>query len=264
MQTARVGECVPAFELDCITSDGKQRRIDAKRMRGSWTALVFYPRDFSFICPTEIIAFSSRIEDFRERNCHILGISIDDLPTHARWFKTAIADGGVGPLRYPLAADIDGVVSRRFGVWSERLGLAHRALFLIDPDGVIQFSLVHGPKVGRNVDEVLRVLDALKSGGLCPASWTAADGTLNVEELLKPGRTLGHFRIERELGRGSFGSVVQANDLRLQRQVALKILRKNRGSMTRNQMLNEARARRWSATPMYARCFRWMKSTGCP
>jgi len=171
-----------------------------------------------------------------------LAISIDDIATHETWLNASPKDGGVGKLRFPLGSDIDGKVSKAFGVWDDDLELAHRGLFFVDPQGVIQYSLVHGPSVGRNVDESLRVLDGLQSGGLCPVAWTAADGTLDVESLLKPGRMLGHYRIVEELGRGTFGSVFKADDLRLKRRVALKVLKQTDGAAATGQLLEEARS----------------------
>ena len=150
-------------------------------------------------------------------------------------------EGGLGHLQFPLASDVDGAVARQFGVWIPDKEAAARGLFLIDPAGLLQYAAVHNLSVGRNVDETLRVLDALQTGGLCPASWTNADGTIDPEQALRPGRVLGHYRIERLVGEGSFGSVFAAWDLRLQRRVALKVLRRN-SEESREAMLREASA----------------------
>jgi serine/threonine protein kinase len=140
-----------------------------------------------------------------------------------------------------LASDPDGAMARAYGVWVEEKLVSTRGLFIIDPDGVLQYAVVHNLNVGRSPDEVLRVLDALQTGGLCPASWTAADGTIDAERALQPGRILGHYRIRQKLGGGTFGTVFAAWDLRLERVVALKVLKRNVFD-SRDAVLAEARA----------------------
>ncbi len=239
---ASVGETAPPFVLPCLDApDAPQRAASLEDYAGKWLILLFYPRDFSFVCPTELTAFSARIEDFRSRECTILGVSIDGIDTHREWLSTAPVDGGLGPLRFPLASDAGGQLARAYRVWNALKQVSTRGLFIIDPDGVLQYSVVHNLSVGRSTDETLRVLDALRTGGLCPASWTRADGTLDLETGLQPGRVLGHYRIRRPLGVGSFGNVFEAWDLRLERPVALKILKYN-ASRSRSILLQEARA----------------------
>ena len=165
------------------------------------------------------------------------------IESHSNWLRTPVNEGGLGHLQFPLASDVDGTVARQFGVWIPEKESAARGLFLIDPAGILQYAAVHNLSVGRNVDETLRVLDAVQSGGLCPASWTNADGTIDPEQALRPGRVLGHYRIERLVGRGTFGSVFAAWDLRLQRRVAIKVLRRN-SEDSREAMLREAERRR--------------------
>jgi len=208
---------------------------------GSWLLLLFYPRDFSFVCPTELTSFSARAADFKRRNCRMLGVSVDSIASHIEWLNTPPADGGLGPLQFPLASDAQGEVAQRFGIWLADSGVSARGLFLVDPQGILQYSVVHNLSVGRSVDEILRVLDALESGGLCPASWTAADGNIDPETALQPGRVLGHYRIRRLLGKGTFGSVFAAWDLHLERNVALKVLKRN-AAESRSDILREARA----------------------
>lgn len=235
-----IGHPAPDFELPSICADGTSALRTLATYRGRWLALMFYPRDFSFVCPTELTAFSARLEDFRRRNCRILAVSIDSVELHTKWLKTPVEQSGVGALRFPLASDTDGRCCRAYGVWNSQAELANRGLFLIDPNGDVQYSVIHSLSVGRSVEEVLRVLDALRSGGLCPANWTKADGTLDVNRLLGSGRVLGHYRVEQELGRGSFASVFSAWDQRLERWVALKILR--RAGSDDKDILGEARS----------------------
>ncbi len=240
--TAGVGRPAAAFDLMCVDASGDgQRPARFKDYAGRWLILLFYPRDFSFVCPTELTAFSARIGDFRRRGVELLGLSVDSLDMHREWLDTPPAQGGLGPLQFSLASDPDGATARAYGVWNADKGVSTRGLFVIDPDGVLQYSVVHNLSVGRSTDEVLRVIDALQTGGLCPASWTRADGTLDPESALQPGRVLGHYRIRRPLGTGSFGNVFDAWDLRLERPVALKVL-KRYGSESRDVLLNEARA----------------------
>lgn len=184
---------------------------------------------------------SGRIDEFRDNGCEVLGISTDSVETHERWLKTAPTEGGIGALNFPLASDNDGDVSQHYGVYVERQNLALRAMFIIDPNGVLQYQSVHSLSVGRSVNETLRVLDALQSGGLCPAERESGQDTIDVEATLGPNRVIGQYRIEAEIGRGAFGTVFLARDLTLERNVALKVLRKS-DTASSQLLLDEARA----------------------
>ena len=184
---------------------------------------------------------SGRISEFQDRGCEVLGVSTDDVDTHTRWLTTKPVDGGLGPIAFPLAADPDGLACSQYGVYVEKQRVALRGLFIVDPNGVLQYQVVHSLSVGRSSDEVLRVLDALQSGGLCPGEREAGGATIDVTADLRTGRVLGPYRIESELGRGSFGTVFKATDTLLDRPVALKILRSDDSSAT-ELLLNEARA----------------------
>ena len=241
MLGVRVGEAAPEFALTCVgTLNATPRPVRLRDYCGRWLALIFYPRDFSFVCPTELTAFSARLTDFNKRDCELLGISVDSIQLHHEWLTTPTEEGGLGPLQFPLASDPDGTVARAFGVWVDEKQVSTRGLFIIDPDGVLQYAVAHNLSVGRDPDEVLRVLGALQTGGLCPASWTSADGTIDPEAALQPGRILGHYRIRERLGGGTFGTVFAAWDLRLERMVALKVLKRN-VLESREAVLNEAR-----------------------
>lgn len=237
-----VSQPAPDFRLACVAT-GVSAPFDATLAdyAGGWLLLAFYPRDFSFVCPTELVALSARHHEFAARNCRILAASVDSCDTHREWLASPPSAGGVGALQFPLASDADGRVADAYGAWQPDVGLSLRGLFLIDPQGLVQYSVVHNLAVGRNVDEILRVLDALQSDGLCPASWTNADGTIDVERGLHPGRVLGHYRIQRLLGHGTFGNVFAARDLRLDRVVALKVLKSNSPG-SRDCVLREARS----------------------
>jgi eukaryotic-like serine/threonine-protein kinase len=237
-----VNHQAPNFALECIDWENlRERSVRLGDYAGDWLILLFYPRDFSFVCPTELIAFSARVAEFAKLNCKLLGVSVDSLALHREWLETPREKGGLGPLQFPLASDAKGQAARAYGVWDGDKQAAQRGLFIIDPEGVLQYSLIHNLNVGRNPAEVLRVLEALQTGGLCPANWTSADGPLDPESVLKPGQVLGHYRIGRLLGDGTFGSVVAAWDLRLERDVAIKILKRDLAT-SRDAVLAEARS----------------------
>lgn len=241
--TAAVGLAAPPFDLRCTMVEGYATggRARLTDFRGSWLLLVFYPRDFSFVCPTELMALSAHHEDFAERGCQLVGVSVDPLEVHEEWLATPVSQGGIGPIRFPLASDPDGGIARAYGVYLEAKRVAARGVFFIDPAGVLQAQVVHNLDVGRSVDETLRVLDALRSGGLCPVSWTLGDGTIDPSLQLEPGRTLGRYRIRDRLGRGGFGMVFEAWDLWLERRVALKVLNPGQKADV-DTLLREARA----------------------
>jgi serine/threonine protein kinase len=184
---------------------------------------------------------SGRIAEFRERQCDVLGISTDSAATHQRWLATLPGEGGVGPLRFPLASDEDGSVARAYGVYVEGQKLALRGLFIIDPNGVLQYQVVHSLSVGRSTEEILRVLEGLQMGGLCAGERKRGEPALDVARELTPDRVIGHYRIEAELGGGSFGTVYRARDLTLERTVALKVIRPG-GPLAPEALLAEARA----------------------
>jgi serine/threonine protein kinase len=171
----------------------------------------------------------------------VLGISTDSVETHERWLAAAPAEGGLGGLNFPLAADEDGAVSRVYGVYLERQHVALRGLFLIDPNGVLQYQVVHSLAVGRNTEEILRVLEGLQLGGLCPGERQRGEPALDLSQALGVNHVLGPFRIEAELGGGSFGTVFRARDITLDRDVALKVLRPG-GPVPPAALLAEARA----------------------
>lgn len=241
MSWPNVGAAAPDFSLTTIRSgDVAPRPVQLRDYSGRWLMLIFYPRDFTFVCPTELTAFGARLDDFGQRECELLGVSVDSVELHREWLTTPIAAGGLGPLPFPLASDPDGTVTRAYGVWVEEKQVSARGLFAIDPGGILQYAVVHNLNVGRSPEEVLRVLDALRTGRLCPASWTAADGTIDPERALQPGKFLGHYRIRKPLGSGTFGTVFAAWDLRLERMVALKVLKRNIVD-SRRAVLAEAR-----------------------
>jgi peroxiredoxin (alkyl hydroperoxide reductase subunit C) len=167
-----VGKPAPDFKM--LTTQNIEKLNSTASLadyRGKWLILFFYPLDFTFVCPTEITAFADRYQEFADLDCEILGVSTDSVYSHRAWIRTPRAENGLGELPFPLAADMTMEVSRNYGVLLEDEGIALRGLFIIDPEGVVKYQVVHDNNIGRNVDETLRVLEALQSGGLCPANW---------------------------------------------------------------------------------------------
>jgi serine/threonine protein kinase len=180
------------------------------------------------------------MEEFKDVGCAVLGLNTDSIETHQRWLQTSPENGGLGPIDFPLASDSDGALCRQYGVYVERQHLAQRGMFIVDPNGVLQYQVVHSLSVGRSTDEVLRVLDALQSGGLCPAEREIGQETIGILKEVQPNRVIGTYRIESEIGRGSFGAVFRARDILLDRAVALKILRPQ-SEIPTDALLEEAR-----------------------
>lgn len=167
----QVGKEAPDFELDAVV-EGEFSRVSLRDYRGKWLVLFFWPMDFTFVCPTEVTAFSTRIDEFKELGAEVLGASTDSRYTHLAWTEK------IGKIHYPMLADFTKDVARDYGVLIEEQGIALRGLFIIDPYGVVKYQVVHDLNIGRNVDEVLRVLRALQTGELCPVDWMEGEATL--------------------------------------------------------------------------------------
>lgn len=178
-EVAQVGKPAPYFEMlstkDLQTLD---RVITLDDYEGKWLILFFYPYDFSFVCPTEILALSDRYEDFKALNADILGVSTDSVYVHRAWLETPEEENGIKGTKYPLASDPTHAVSEAYGVLDKEAGVALRGLFIIDPEGILQYSVVHNMDIGRSIKETERVLEALQSGGLCGANWEPGDEML--------------------------------------------------------------------------------------
>jgi peroxiredoxin 2/4 len=175
--TAKVGETAPGFSLDALvgTEKGKEfRKVSLGEFRGRWVVLFFYPMDFTFVCPTEIKGFNAALDQFKELNAVVLGASTDSKFSHLAWVQR----GELGALKFPLLSDLKKETAVSYGCLDEKEGVALRALYIIDPEGVLQYQVVHNLDVGRSVDETLRVLEALQTGSLCPLGWHPGDKTL--------------------------------------------------------------------------------------
>jgi len=162
-----VGEKAPNFNMMTVDGNGEVfERKSLEDFKDKWLVLFFYPLDFTFVCPTEITAYSKRYEEFKNAGAEIMGVSVDSEHSHKAWINN-----GLGKLNFSLASDITKTVSKEYGVLIEEDGIALRGLFIINPKGEIKYSVIHDLNVGRSVDETLRVLKALKTGGLCPIDW---------------------------------------------------------------------------------------------
>lgn len=165
----------PDFTATAVMPDNSMKPdFQLADFRGKYVILFFYPLDFTFVCPSEILAFDRALAQFKEKNCEIIGVSIDSQFSHWAWKNTPITQGGIGNVQFPLVADLDKNISRQYGVLLDA-GIALRGTFLIDRDGIIRHAVVNDLPLGRNIDEALRMVDALqffeKHGDVCPANW---------------------------------------------------------------------------------------------
>ena len=173
----------PDFTADAVVNN-EFKTIKLSDYRGKYVVLFFYPLDFTFVCPTEIIAFSDKIEEFRKRGADVLGVSVDSKFSHLAWIRTPRADGGLGGLKYPLVSDITKKISTDYGVLLDG-GVALRGTFLIDKNGILRHALINDLPLGRNIDESIRMLDALhffeQHGEVCPANWKPGALTIDTK-----------------------------------------------------------------------------------
>jgi len=166
-------EKAPDFTAPAATGKGEFLEVSLKSHRGRWVVLFFYPLDFTFVCPTEILEFSKRAREFEALGAQVMGCSVDSEYAHRAWIEN-----GLGELRIPLVSDITKRIARDYGALIEDEGIATRATFLIDPEGIVQYACYHNTAVGRSVSETLRVLEALQTGEKCPVDWRPGAKTL--------------------------------------------------------------------------------------
>ena len=179
-----VGSKAPAIKLTGVLN--KQfKEYDLPHTDGKWTVLLFYPLDFTFVCPTEIIAYSKAAKEFEKLGAQVYGVSIDSQFTHLAWTETSEKEGGVGNIAYPLLADVNKEVAEAFGVLQDDFKVALRGLFIIDEEGIVQHATINNLAVGREPSETLRLIQAFqhtkKTGEVCPASWKPGDDTMKPD-----------------------------------------------------------------------------------
>jgi alkyl hydroperoxide reductase subunit AhpC len=164
----------PDFALEGVQG-GRVRRFSLREYRGRWVVLFFYPADFTFVCPTEVLGFQKRLAEFQEKDAEVVGVSVDDVASHGAWAEE------LGGIAFPLLSDPEGRVARAYGVLDEAEGRAFRATVVVSPEGAIAYLTVSPMNVGRSVDETLRVVTALQTGRLCPADWKPGQPTLDPD-----------------------------------------------------------------------------------
>ncbi len=174
----------PDFKAQAVMPDGSFGELSLSNYRGKYVILFFYPLDFTFVCPTEIIAFSDRVQDFEKRGVQVIGCSVDSHFSHLAWRNLSRNEGGIGQVSYPLVADLNKDIARAYDVLTPG-GVALRGLFLIDKGGVVRHQVVNDLPLGRSVDEALRMVEALQffeeNGEVCPADWKKGSRTIKPD-----------------------------------------------------------------------------------
>lgn len=181
VEIAKVGQPAPDFNLPSTKNlETLKENVKLSDYKGKWLILLFYPLDFTFVCPTELTAFSDRLDELNSIGAEVIGISTDSVHSHRAWIKTPRDQNGIEGLQYPLASDVAGRLAANYNILVDDANIALRGLFIINPEGVLQYSVVHDLNIGRSVDETLRVLQGLQTGGLCAADWTPGQENLKV------------------------------------------------------------------------------------
>jgi peroxiredoxin (alkyl hydroperoxide reductase subunit C) len=181
-----VTQQAPDFTADAVMPDNTFGQITISGYKGKNVVLFFYPLDFTFVCPSEILAFNKKLDEFKKRNTEVIGVSVDSKFTHLAWKNTPVEDGGIGNIQYPLVSDLNKNIAREYGIlFNESVAL--RGLFLIDTKGVIRHSVINDLPLGRNVGEALRMVDALQfvethGDQVCPANWQEGDEAMKPTE----------------------------------------------------------------------------------
>lgn len=177
-----VTQQAPDFTADAVMPDNSFGQITLSSLRGKYVLLFFYPLDFTFVCPSEIIAFNRKLDEFKKKNCEVIGVSVDSKFTHFAWKGTPVENGGIGNIQYPLVSDLNKNIARSYGILFND-AVALRGLFLVDTKGVIRHAVINDLPLGRSVDEALRMLDALQfvethGDQVCPANWREGDDAM--------------------------------------------------------------------------------------
>ena len=182
-----IGKKAPEFTAPALMPDNSIKEgFSLSALRGRHVVLFFYPLDFTFVCPTEILEFNSKLDEFKKRGVEVVGVSVDSHYSHLAWKNTPVAEGGIGNIQYPLVADLTKSISRHYEVLLEDAGVALRGTFLLDKEGIVRHAVINDLGLGRSIDETLRMVDALlhheKYGEVCPANWKEG------QEAMKPSR----------------------------------------------------------------------------
>jgi peroxiredoxin 2/4 len=184
-----VGKPAPDFTVSAVLGDGQivNEYTFSEATAGKYALIVFYPLDFTFVCPTELIALDHRLDEFTSRGVEVVAISVDSQFTHSAWRNTPIAKGGIGPVRYTMAADVSHAVVKSYDVEVEGAAVAYRGSFLMDRNGIVRHQTVNDLPLGRNMDEMIRMIDALQffeeHGEVCPAGWNKGDAGMEASSV---------------------------------------------------------------------------------
>lgn len=185
--TLLVGQKAPDFTAPAVLGNGKivDRFNLHQHIKGKYAAIVFYPLDFTFVCPSELIALDHRVATLKERNVEVIAVSIDSHFTHNAWRNTPIDQGGIGHVQYTMVGDMNHHIVRDYGVEHPEAGVAFRGTFIIDNEGTVRHQLINDLPLGRNMDELVRIVDAIqfhqKHGEVCPAGWQKGDKGMNAD-----------------------------------------------------------------------------------
>jgi len=181
-----VNQKAPDFTAKAVVDGKVENEFKLSSLQGKYVVLFFYPLDFTFVCPTELHAFQAKLGEFEKRNVQVIGVSTDSWFSHLAWLNTPKKEGGISGVTYPLVSDFNKTIARDYDVLFEGLGAAYRGLFLIDKAGIVQYQVVNNLPLGRNVNEVLRMVDALQyteeNGEVCPANWTKGEKAMKPDE----------------------------------------------------------------------------------
>jgi len=182
-----VGDSFPTNKMPAVEANGmiNEEFEISKFANGEKVVVFFYPLDFTFVCPTEIVAFNKAVEDFAKRGCKLVGVSVDSVYSHNAWRNTPLNEGGIGKVDFPLVSDMERIWSDQLGILAEG-GVAYRASYLIDEEGVIRHMVMNDLPLGRSVSEMLRMVDALnfhqKHGDVCPANWKEGEESISADK----------------------------------------------------------------------------------
>ena len=181
-----VGKETPEIRSKAVIKNKIIDDFALSHLRGKYVILFFYPLDFTFVCPTELHAFQEKLDEFEKRHAQLIGCSVDSCFSHVAWLAQPKAKGGICGVSYPILSDLNKTIARNFEVLNEEEGVAYRGLFLIDKEGIVRHQLINDFPLGRSVDEVIRVLDALifheENGEVCPANWRTGEKAMKPTE----------------------------------------------------------------------------------
>jgi peroxiredoxin (alkyl hydroperoxide reductase subunit C) len=181
-----VGKKAPDFKATAVVNGSDFKEVKLSDYQGKYVVMFFYPLDFTFVCPTELHAFQEKLETFKKLNCEVLGVSIDSHFSHLAWLNTPRSEGGIKGVTYPVIADIHKTISRDYDVLIPEAGIALRGTFLIDKNGVVQQQTINNLPLGRSVDEMIRLLEALQytesHGEVCPANWKKGETAMKATQ----------------------------------------------------------------------------------